>query len=83
MYMKYYTLCVQEFKDGSEPKKSLYTYDDETEAVARYHTFLGGYMGGENIHSVMSTVTDAKGAQIASMYWEEPAEKTEDIVVEE
>jgi hypothetical protein len=40
-------------------------------------------MGGENIHSVMSTVTDAKGAQIASMYWEEPAEKTEDIVVEE
>lgn len=82
--MNYFTLCVQDYQDGSDTKKSLYTYESETEAVARFHSFLGGYMGGDNIASILSTVTDGKGAQLASYYWEAPAEETtEETTTEE
>lgn len=81
--MNYYTLFVQNYKDGSETKKSLYTYDNETEAVARFHSSIGGYMGGDNIQSIMSTVTDGKGAQLKSEYWEAPVEETVEEPVEE
>lgn len=74
--MNYFTLCVQNYADGTESKKSLYTYESETEAVARFHSFLGGYMGGDNLESILATVTDGKGRQLESKYWE--AEETTD-----
>ncbi len=71
--MNYFVLCIQNYieeVDGSTLKKSLYVYDNETEAVARFHSFLGGYMGGDNIASILATVIDGKAAQIAEYYWE-------------
>lgn len=80
--MTYFTLCVQDFKDGKEQKKSLYTYETETEAIARFHSFIGGYMGGDNIASIISVVIDGKGAMLQSEYWETTETSTTDTTTE-
>lgn len=68
--MNYITLLVLEYQDGTDTKKSLYTYDNLDDAVSRFHSSLGGYIGADNIKTVLSVVVDGKGAVKKSEYWE-------------
>ena len=68
--MNYFTLLVLEYQDDTDTKKSLYTYDNLDEAVSRFHSSLGGYIGADNIKTALAVVIDGKGAVKKSEYWE-------------
>ena len=49
--MKYYLIEVTTYVDETPDAKGIYSYDTETEAVANYHTKMGGAMKNANYAS--------------------------------
>lgn len=68
--MEYYVLLVKKYNDETATKKSLYTYDTLDEAVASFHSQLGGAVGADTIDSVMCQVVNSVGGTVRSEYWE-------------
>lgn len=79
--MKYYTLVIKTYNDGTDDKTSLYTYDNLDEAIATAHTQFGQNVGAETIKSIMCTIINSVGGQFPShtLRWTE--EEEEEILV--
>lgn len=71
--MKYYTLVIKTYNDGTDDKTSLYTYDNLDEAMAMAHTQFGQNVGSETIRAIMCTVINSVGGQFPAhtLYWTE------------
>ena len=74
---KYYVVEVTKYADGTADSKSIYTYDDETEAVATFHQKMGGAMKNANYAFELVQVINEYGVMIESKYFERKA-KTEE-----
>ena len=74
--MKYYTLIIKTYNNGTEDKTSLYTYSTIDEAMAAAHTQFGQNVGAETIKSIMCTVLNSVGSQFEehTLYWAQPEE---------
>lgn len=58
--MKYYTLLIQKFDDGTS-KKSVYEFDTKKEALANFHKGLGSAMASDTVTHVLCIVLDDYG----------------------
>lgn len=67
--MKYYTLVIKIYNDGTEDKTSLYTFATLDEAVASFHKALGGAIGESVIASIMAQVINSVGVVHKTEYW--------------
>ena len=67
---KYYVIEVTKYADGTADSKSIYTYDDETEAVATFHQKMGGAMKNANYAFELVQVINEYGVVIESKYFE-------------
>lgn len=68
--MKYYALVVKTYNDGTDDKKSLYTYDTEKEAVAYANKQFGLNVGADTIAAIMCKVIDSAGSEIIKpLFW--------------
>lgn len=79
--MEYYVILVKKYNDGTADKKSLYVYQTLDEAVASFHSQLGGAVGASTIDSILCLVVNSVGGTIRSEYWQ--AEKTTEESTEE
>lgn len=68
--MNYYVVLIKTYNDGTADKKSLYTYSTLDEAVASYHSALGGAIAAETIMSIMCMVINSVGGVHETSYWE-------------
>lgn len=82
--MKFYTLVIKTYNDGTADKTSLYSYDSIDEAMATAHTQYGQNVGEDTIASIMTTVIDSNGGQYSkhTLYWAESTDDTEDDTTE-
>jgi hypothetical protein len=74
---KYYVVEVTKYADGTADSKSIYTYDDETEAVATFHQKMGGAMKNANYAFELVQVINDYGVVIESKYFERKVETEE------
>lgn len=78
---KYYVIEITKYADGTADSKSIYAYDDETEAVATFHSKMGGAMKNANYAFELVQVINDYGVVIESKYFERKA-KTEEAETE-
>lgn len=57
--MKYYVFDVETYTDGTKDSPAVYTYEKLDDAVAAFHSKVGGAMKRENIASVTCMVIDS------------------------
>lgn len=76
--MEYYVILIKKYNDGTADKKSLYVYEMLDEAVAAFHSQLGGAVGASTVDSILCQVVNSVGGTIRSEYWkaEETAEES-------
>lgn len=76
--MEYYVILVKKYNDGTADKKSLYVYETLDEAVASFHSQLGGAVGASTVESILCQVVNSVGGTLRSEYWkaEETTEET-------
>lgn len=73
---KYYVIEVAKYADGTADSKSIYTYDDEGEAVATFYKKMGGAMMNKNYAFELVQVINDYGVVIESKYFERRVEAT-------
>ncbi|MCR4833112.1 MAG: hypothetical protein K5900_06020 [Butyrivibrio sp.] len=77
--MAYYVILVKVYNDGTDTKKALYEYSTLAEALASFHSQLGGAIGVSTITSVMVKVLNEYGKDVRTGYWaQEETEETEE-----
>ena len=74
---KYYVIEVTKYADETADSKSIYTYDDETEAVATFHQKMGGAMKNANYAFELVQVINEYGVVIESKHFERKTESEE------
>ena len=79
--MEYYVILAKKYNDGTADKKSIYVYQTIDEAVASFHSQLGGAVGASTIDSILCLVINSVGGTIRSEYWQ--AEETTEESTEE
>lgn len=78
--MEYYVFLAKKYNDGTADKKSIYVYQTIDEAVASFHSQLGGAVGASTIDSILCLVINSVGGTLRSEYWK--AETTEETAEE-
>lgn len=83
--MEYYVILAKKYNDGTADKKSIYVYQTIDEAVASFHSQLGGAVGASTVDSILCLVINSVGGTIRSEYWkaEETAEESTEESTEE
>lgn len=59
--MKYYLIEITTYVDGSPEGKGMYAYDTETDAVANFHSKMGGAMKNDNYATELLIVVNENG----------------------
>lgn len=82
--MEYYVILVKKYNNGEADKKSIYVYQTIDEAVASFHSQLGGAVGASMIDAILCLVINSVGGILRSEYWkaEETAEESTEEVSE-
>lgn len=75
--MKYHLIEITKYVDSTPDAKGIYSYNSESDAVANFHSKLGGAMKNVNYTFELVTVINDYGVVIKSEYFERPTETTE------
>lgn len=59
--MKYYVILLATYNNGTAPKKAIYEYDTEADAVANFHSYMGTYMKDATVHHVCVMAINDEG----------------------
>lgn len=59
--MKHYLIEITTYVDGSPEGKGIYVYDTETDAVANFHSKMGGAMKNANYATELLIVINENG----------------------
>lgn len=66
----FYLIEVTSYNNGTEEAKAIYSYQTEDEAVAKWHSKMGGAMSNETYETELLIVVDSVGTVIRSDYWQ-------------
>lgn len=75
---KFYLVEVTKYVDGTADAKAIYTYDTETEAIANFHSKMGGAMKNANYAFEMLHVISDYGVVVKTEYFERAVETPEE-----
>lgn len=75
--MNYYLIELTTYMDTTPDAKGIYGYATMDEAVANFHTKLGGAMKNANYKSECVVVITNTGTTVKSEYWARSAEVEE------
>lgn len=78
--MKYYLIEITTYVDETPDAKGIYSYDTETDAVANFHSKMGGAMKNANYASELVQVISGTGKVIKTEFWARPIEVTSEPV---
>lgn len=72
-----YLIEVTNYNDSTPVAKGMYEYKTEMEAIANFHSKMGGAMKNENYASELLMVVTNTGAVVKREYWVRPIEVPE------
>lgn len=72
-----YLIEITNYNDGTAVSKGIYEYATKMEAVANFHSKMGGAMKNEKYASELLIVVTNTGAVVKNEYWVRPIEKPE------
>lgn len=75
--MKFYVMEITTYNDGTKDAAAVYTYESQDEAVANYHSKMGGAMKNAKYQSELITVTAGNGNVILTDFWTRQEEDNE------
>ena len=80
--MKYYLVEITTYVDETPDSKGVYEYDNETDAIATFHSKMGGAMKNENYASeylrAFYPASEGKPDQeLRVAYWKRPVAQLE------
>ena len=78
-----YLIEVTNYNDGTAVAKGMYECATEMEAIANFHSKMGGAMKNEKYASELLTVMTNTGSVVKSEYWVRPVEESEPESTEE
>ena len=67
--MGFYVIEIANYNDGTAESKGMYGYATQEEAVATFHSKMGGAMKNDKYESELVMVINADGAVIRSEKW--------------
>lgn len=73
-----YLIEVTNYNNGTPVAKGMYEYATEMEAIANFHSKMGGAMKNATYASELLMVVTNTGAVIKSEYWVRPIEAEEE-----
>lgn len=73
----YHLIEITNYVDGTKESKGIYSYDSRTDAIANFHSKMGGAMKHANYKSEMLMVIDERGGLQIYDYWEREPEEAE------
>lgn len=68
--MKFYVIEITTYMDGTAESKGMYAYQTLDEAVASFHSKMGGWMKNANCASELVMVVDSNGTCHKNERWE-------------
>ena len=85
--MKYYLIEITTYMDETPDAKGIYSYDTETDAVANFHSKMGGAMKNENyaseyLRAFYPASENEPDKELRVGYWKRPIVVTPEPVVE-
>ncbi len=73
---KYLIIEYTKYIDGTADSKAIYTFDSENEALATFHSKMGGAMKNVNYAFELLHVINEYGVDIKSEYFERTVNQT-------
>ena len=73
----FYLVEITTYLNGTPDAKGIYSYDTETDAVANFHSKMGGAMKNNNYASELVQVISGSGQVIKTEYWVRPVVQPE------
>lgn len=77
--MKYYVVLIVTYLDGTKDKVSIYTFNSEVEAIKAFYTYMGQYVGADNVATVNVEAKNNVGGIYKNESWSVPKEPTKDV----
>lgn len=75
----YYLIEITNYTDGTPVSKGIYEYATQDEAVANYHTKMGGAMKNAKYASELLIVISNTGAVVENGYYVRPIAEPEPV----
>lgn len=73
----YYLIEIVNYVDGTPVSKGMYSFDTEKDAIANFHSKMGGAMKNDNYASELLVVMTNTGAVVKSEYYVKPVDAEE------
>lgn len=73
-----YLIEITNYNNGTAVSKGIYEYATEMEAIANFHSKMGGAMKNATYASELLMVVTNTGAVVKSEYWVRPIEVKEE-----
>lgn len=73
-----YLIEITNYNNGTAVSKGMYEYATEMEAIANFHSKMGGAMKNATYASELLMVVTNTGAVVKSEYWVRPIEVEEE-----
>lgn len=67
--MKYYTVLIVNFNDGTPDKMGIYLQPSEDAAIKAFFNYMGQYTNNDNVESVFSEATNSLGGVYKHESW--------------
>jgi len=86
--MKYYLIEITTYMDETPDAKGVYEYDNETDAIANFHSKMGGAMKNENyaseyLRAFYPASEKEPDKELRVGYWKRPVVQPEPVTPEE
>lgn len=75
--MRCYLIEIIAYNDGTKENSAIYSYETKDEAIARFHTELGGWMKKDNVAHILCMVINSEGGVYKNESWTAPVKFTE------
>lgn len=81
--MKYYVIEITSYNNGNNDSKGIYEYDNKQDAIATFHSKMGGAMKNSTYATELLLVVSEEGSTVRMERFERPVEETAEEATEE
>ena len=81
--MKYYVIEITTYNNGTSDSKGIYEYDNKQDAIATFHSKMGGAMKNTTYATELLLVISEEGSTVRMERFERPVEEVTEEITEE
>lgn len=76
--MKYYVIEITTYNNGTADSKGIYEYESKQDAIATFHSKMGGAMKNTTYATELLLVVSEEGSTVRMERFERPVEEEEE-----